>query len=90
VGDAVTLLLAFADLERQALTFGVGAEHLVQELGRTNHVGGSPLEQPEELVVASTQALGQTGQSWAFLVVAVVITRGVGPEGGTLAQLGVL
>jgi hypothetical protein len=52
VRDPVALLLADQDLARELAVIGEGREHLVEQIGRAEHIAGGLLEQVEVLAIA--------------------------------------
>ena len=63
VGDPVALLLADHDVPREVGPVGVVGEHLVQQVGAADDVGGRLLEQVEEHAVLAGEHLGQAGHA---------------------------
>src|ERR671930_547762 len=59
--DAVALLLADHDVARQVGAVGVVREHLVEQVGAADDVGGGLLEEVEEHTVLAGENLGQAG-----------------------------
>jgi hypothetical protein len=58
MGDAVALLLADHDVARQVGAVGVVREHLVEQVGAADDVGGRFLEEVEEHAVLAGEDLG--------------------------------
>src|SRR3954451_14907558 len=61
VGDPVALLLADQDVAREVSALGIGAQHLVEQVGRPDSVRGGLLEEVEELAVLRDEHLRKSG-----------------------------